>query len=199
MWGQLPLFTLPRTLTDATVRALATRTVSGWDQAQPVLVALTAERRLTRAWYCRTAKMVRLALAVREADGFATAPETLLRDLPMNGARSAWSCYAPACWPSRNPNTSAGSANPRPPTSPQSRTHGSHHASAATAKPGCPEGGMRDSSATPAGTGGSDNSLGTVRAAAGTGCRCVPANAAPAIPTVMPTAHGLPSGRSRSW
>ncbi|MGW0821920.1 hypothetical protein [Streptomyces sp. NPDC002845] len=85
MWGQLPLFTLPRTLTDATVRALATRTVSGWDQAQPVLEALTAERGLTRAWYYLAAKMVRLALAVREADGFTTAPETLLRDLPTNG------------------------------------------------------------------------------------------------------------------
>ncbi|MFB6962005.1 hypothetical protein ACFCYB_34745 [Streptomyces sp. NPDC056309] len=85
MWGQLPLFTLPRTLTDATVRAIATRTVSGWDQAQPVLETLTAERHLTRAWYYRAAKMVRLALALREADGIETAPETLLRDLPTNG------------------------------------------------------------------------------------------------------------------
>ncbi|WP_216825611.1 hypothetical protein [Streptomyces sp. P3] len=85
VWGQLPLFTLPRTLTDATVRALATRTVAGWDQAQPVLEALTAERRLTRAWYYRAAKMVRLALAVREAEGVEPAPETLLRDLPTNG------------------------------------------------------------------------------------------------------------------
>ncbi|MGX5207189.1 hypothetical protein ACWKT3_00495 [Streptomyces violaceus] len=37
---------------------------------------------MTRAWYYRAAKMVRLALALREADGIETAPETLLRDLP---------------------------------------------------------------------------------------------------------------------
>ncbi|CAM5521420.1 MULTISPECIES: site-specific integrase [Streptomyces] len=85
MWGQLPLFTVPRTLTQATVSAIVGRTVSGWEQAKPVLVEMAAEHGLSAGWHFKVAEMVRLALAVREAEGARLLPEALLRDLPANG------------------------------------------------------------------------------------------------------------------
>jgi len=44
--GQIPLFTLSRTLTETTVRAIADRPVSGWDRAREVLVEMATEHRL---------------------------------------------------------------------------------------------------------------------------------------------------------
>ncbi|MFH9426317.1 hypothetical protein [Streptomyces sp. NPDC017529] len=85
MRGQLPLFTVPRTLTDATVSALVGRPVSGWPHCRPVLEAMAQEHGLTAAWSSKIAEMVRLALAVREAEGAERLPEPMLRDLPTNG------------------------------------------------------------------------------------------------------------------
>ncbi|MEU9056241.1 hypothetical protein AB0D37_38625 [Streptomyces sp. NPDC048384] len=85
VWGQLPLFALPRTLTRDTARAIATRQLSGWEKAEPVLLTLTAERHMSKAWRCQAAEMVRLALAVREADGAELSCERLLRELPKSG------------------------------------------------------------------------------------------------------------------
>ncbi|MEU9349396.1 hypothetical protein AB0D74_50225 [Streptomyces sp. NPDC048278] len=85
VWGQLPLFVLPRTLTRDTARAIATRQLSGWEKAEPALLALTAERRMSKAWRCQAAEMVRLALAIREADGAELTCELLLRELPKSG------------------------------------------------------------------------------------------------------------------
>ncbi|WP_240509194.1 hypothetical protein [Streptomyces agglomeratus] len=83
--GQIPLFTLPRTLTETTVRAIADRPVSGWERAREVLVEVAAEHRFSRGWHYRIAEMVRLALAVREAEGTDLLPEALLRELPGRG------------------------------------------------------------------------------------------------------------------
>ncbi|MFF7794649.1 hypothetical protein [Streptomyces sp. NPDC007991] len=80
--GQIPLFTLPRTLTETTVRAIADRPISGWDRTREVLVAMADEHRFGRGWYYRVAEMVRLALAVRETEGTDLFPETLLWELP---------------------------------------------------------------------------------------------------------------------
>ncbi|WP_181359367.1 hypothetical protein [Streptomyces sporangiiformans] len=80
--GQIPLFTLPRTLTETTVRAIADRPISGWDRAREVLLAMADEHRFSRGWYYRVAEMVRLALAIREAEGTDLFPETLLWELP---------------------------------------------------------------------------------------------------------------------
>ncbi|MFD9054828.1 hypothetical protein ACH4M8_28360 [Streptomyces albidoflavus] len=83
--GQVPLFTLPRTLTETTVRAIADRPVPGWGRAREALVALASEHRFSRGWYYRVAEMVRLALAVREAEGTDLVPEAVLRELPGRG------------------------------------------------------------------------------------------------------------------
>ncbi|MEU2284230.1 hypothetical protein ABZ614_20180 [Streptomyces sp. NPDC013178] len=83
--GQIPLFTVPRVLGDATVSAIVGRPVAGWEQARPVIEAVEAEYALTAAWRRKVAEMVRLALAVREAEGAERLSEAMLRDLPANG------------------------------------------------------------------------------------------------------------------
>ncbi|MFF9090959.1 hypothetical protein ACF1BE_32205 [Streptomyces sp. NPDC014991] len=83
--GQIPLFTVPRALGDATVSALVDRSVVGWEEARQVIDAMEAEHGLTAGWRRKVAEMVRLALAVREAEGAERLPEAMLRDLPANG------------------------------------------------------------------------------------------------------------------
>ncbi|MER5928099.1 hypothetical protein [Streptomyces mirabilis] len=82
---QIPLFTVPRLLGDSTVSAIVGRPVAGWEQARPVIEAMEAEHGLTAGWRRKVAEMVRLALAVREAEGAGRLPEAMLRDLPANG------------------------------------------------------------------------------------------------------------------
>ena len=84
-WGQIPLFTLPRTLTDATARAISGRPVPGWEQTRTALSEMASEHGLTTAWQFKVGEMVRLALAIREAEGTQLLPEAMLRDLPSNG------------------------------------------------------------------------------------------------------------------
>ncbi|MFF1626507.1 hypothetical protein [Streptomyces sp. NPDC058272] len=81
---QLALFTMPRTLTDATVRAIIGRPLSGWDRARSVLVEMAAEHGMSQGWHYQVAEMVRLALAVREAEGADRLAEPMLRDLPTH-------------------------------------------------------------------------------------------------------------------
>nr|WP_260616844.1 hypothetical protein [Streptomyces sp. WAC05458] len=81
---QLALFTVPRTLTDATVRAIIGRPLSDWDRARSVLVEMAAEHGMSQGWHYLVAEMVRLALAVREAEGADRLPEPMLRDLPTH-------------------------------------------------------------------------------------------------------------------
>ncbi|MFF2752079.1 hypothetical protein ACFVVA_41910 [Kitasatospora sp. NPDC058048] len=83
VWGQLPLFAMARALTRDTARAVAARQLSGWDRAESALLALVAERRMSKAWRCQVAEMLRLALAMREADGAELTSGLLLRELPM--------------------------------------------------------------------------------------------------------------------
>ncbi|WEH31940.1 hypothetical protein PZB75_00195 [Streptomyces sp. AM 4-1-1] len=81
-WGQIPLFTIPRTLTADTARAVAGRPVPGWEKAQAVLEEIAAEQGLSRGNRYRKAALLRLALAIRAAEGTWLLPEVLLRDLP---------------------------------------------------------------------------------------------------------------------
>ncbi|MEU9546541.1 hypothetical protein AB0E09_50030, partial [Streptomyces mirabilis] len=83
--GQVPLFTVPRALSDATVSAIVGRPVAGWEEARQVIEAMAAEHGLTAGWRSKVAEMVRLALAVREAEGAERLSEAMLRDLPANG------------------------------------------------------------------------------------------------------------------
>ncbi|MYW01441.1 hypothetical protein GT354_24815, partial [Streptomyces sp. SID3343] len=83
--GQVPLFTVSRVLGDATVGAIVGRPVGGWQEARREVEAMAAEHGLTLAWRHKVAEMVRLALAVREAEGAERLPEMMLRDLPANG------------------------------------------------------------------------------------------------------------------
>ncbi|MEU0352744.1 hypothetical protein ABZ302_38935 [Streptomyces sp. NPDC006237] len=83
--GQLALFTVPRVLTDATVSAIVGRPVAGWEQCRLVIEVMAAEHGMSVGWQRAIAEMVRLALAVREAEGAVRLPEPILRDLPSNG------------------------------------------------------------------------------------------------------------------
>ncbi|MFB9483426.1 hypothetical protein ACFFSH_29150 [Streptomyces filamentosus] len=83
--GQLALFTVPRALTDATVSAIVSRPVVGWKECRPMIEAMAAEHGMSVGWQHKIAEMVRLALAVREAEGAVRLPEPMLRDLPSNG------------------------------------------------------------------------------------------------------------------
>ncbi|MFF4934252.1 site-specific integrase [Streptomyces griseofuscus] len=82
VWGQLPLFPMARALTRDTGRALATRRLPRWEAAETVLNELTTRRRASRDWRSRVAEMVRIALALRAAEGTELTCEQLLRSLP---------------------------------------------------------------------------------------------------------------------
>ena len=73
-------------LGDTTVSAIVGRPVDGWERARLVIEAIEAEHGMTAAWRRKVAEIrVRLALAVREAEGAERPPEAMLRDLPGNG------------------------------------------------------------------------------------------------------------------
>ena len=80
--GQLLLFRMRRQLTDAHARRIKDRDLAGYDRLRETAIALAAGRGLTTAWWRGTCLMLRLALAIREADGDDQIPEEALDDLP---------------------------------------------------------------------------------------------------------------------
>ena len=80
--GQLLLFRPRRQLTDAHARRIKDRDLAGYDRLRETAIALAAERGLSTAWWRGTCLMLRLALAIREADGDDHIPEEALDDLP---------------------------------------------------------------------------------------------------------------------
>jgi hypothetical protein len=80
--GQLLLFRPRRQLTDAHARRIKDRDLAGYDRLRETAIALAAGRGLTTAWWRGTCLMLRLALAIREADGDDQIPEEALDDLP---------------------------------------------------------------------------------------------------------------------
>ncbi|MFC6083006.1 hypothetical protein ACFP1K_17680 [Sphaerisporangium aureirubrum] len=81
--GQLLLFRPRRQLTDAHARRIKHRDFADFDRLAEMAAALTAERGLSKAWWRTTCLMLRLVLAVREADGDDLIPEETLDDLPI--------------------------------------------------------------------------------------------------------------------
>lgn len=148
--GQLALFTAPRTLTDATVRAIFGRPLSGWDRARGVLVEMAAEHGMSQGWYYQVGEMVRLALAVGEAEGTVRLPEPALRDLPTHGDAVRLVLLRAACWNRHRSRcgSPAGTCPPSPATSPpRCRFHRLRRGSAVTATPGFPQAGGPGSAA----------------------------------------------------
>ena len=80
--GQLLLFRPHRQLTDIHARRIRHRDLDGYDRLRETAIALAAERGLSTAWWRGTCLMLRLALAIREADGDDHVPEEALDDLP---------------------------------------------------------------------------------------------------------------------
>jgi len=80
--GQMLLFRMRRQLTDPHARRVKDRDLAGYDRLREAAIALAAERGLTTAWWRGTCLMLRLALAIREADGDDQIPEEALDDLP---------------------------------------------------------------------------------------------------------------------
>ena len=80
--GQLLLFRMRRRLTDAHARRIRDRGLAGYDRLREAAIALAAERGLTTARWRGTCLMLRLALAVREADGGGQITKEALDDLP---------------------------------------------------------------------------------------------------------------------
>jgi Phage integrase, N-terminal SAM-like domain len=71
-----------RQLTDAHARRIKDRDLAGYDRLRETAIAMAAERGLSTAWWRGTCLMLRLALAIREADGDDQIPEEALDDLP---------------------------------------------------------------------------------------------------------------------
>jgi len=80
--GQLLLFRPRRQLTDTHARRIRHRELAGYEQLKDTAIALAAERGLSTAWWRGTCLMLRLVLAVREADGDDAIAEESLDDLP---------------------------------------------------------------------------------------------------------------------
>jgi hypothetical protein len=80
--GQFLLFRMRRQLTDAHARRIKDRDLAGYDRLREAVIAMAAERGLSTAWWRGTCLMLRLALAVREADGGGHITKEALNDLP---------------------------------------------------------------------------------------------------------------------
>ena len=80
--GQLLLFRPRLQLTDTHARRIKDRDLAGYDRLRETAITLAAERGLSTAWWRGTCLMLRLALAIREADGDDHVPEEALDDLP---------------------------------------------------------------------------------------------------------------------
>ncbi|MFI1177508.1 hypothetical protein [Streptomyces melanogenes] len=83
--GQVALFPASRTLTVATAVAVANRVLDGEELAQAQIRGFAAEHGLGRAWKFKARRMIRLALAVRDAEGSPLVLDSVLADLPEIG------------------------------------------------------------------------------------------------------------------
>jgi integrase len=80
--GQLPLFESRRTLVVADAHSIRDRVLAGWDQVEPVLAAYAAGHEYGQWWQLTMSAVLRLALAVREADGKPLVDDAVLDALP---------------------------------------------------------------------------------------------------------------------
>jgi hypothetical protein len=87
--GQLPLFEIRRTLTVGDARGIRDRVLAGWDRAEPLLAAYAAEHEYGQWWQLTMSAVLRLALAVREADGKPLVDDAVLGALPRFSGAAA--------------------------------------------------------------------------------------------------------------
>ncbi|HEY5857754.1 MAG TPA: hypothetical protein VIW24_27885 [Aldersonia sp.] len=80
--GQLALVRPRRRLTDTHERRIRDRDLTGQDTTKAMALALATERGLSKSMAYWLARMARLALAVRDADGCELVPRDALDDLP---------------------------------------------------------------------------------------------------------------------
>ncbi|MFF4633185.1 hypothetical protein [Streptomyces griseorubiginosus] len=81
--GQQALFTMKRTsLSLETVRRVLVRPLEGYEAAVAEAAMFAREYDLSDAWVRKVAEMIRLALAIRDADGHDLVPEEVLDELP---------------------------------------------------------------------------------------------------------------------
>lgn len=80
--GQLTLFAMARTLTVAQARRIRHRELRDYQRVRSAVIAFADEQRLSTAWWRAVDLRLRLALAVREADGGDLVAEESLDDLP---------------------------------------------------------------------------------------------------------------------
>ncbi|MER5757671.1 hypothetical protein [Streptomyces sp. NPDC002082] len=83
--GQTALFPAARTLTRATAGAVAGRAPAGEELALAQIRAFADDHALKAAWERKAARMVRLALVLRDAEGARRVPDYVLADLPEIG------------------------------------------------------------------------------------------------------------------
>jgi hypothetical protein len=177
--------------TQATVRAIGGRPVTGWDRARQALVAMAAEHGLALQGR-RDGPPGPGRAGGRGHRAASRAPAA--RPFGQRRRGPPASCCGPVCSPRhRSQCGSSALATPAPPTSPPGPIPPrAHRASAATATPGSPGTGGRDSAATRADTGASGTRGAGVHAAAVTACRRALAVAVPATPTAWWTRSGPP-------
>jgi hypothetical protein len=84
MPGQLTLFQARRQLTEAIGRRIADRVLDGDEAIRTAALAYASEQGFTRISGHRLARIARLALAVRDADGELLVPLDVLDDLPRS-------------------------------------------------------------------------------------------------------------------
>jgi hypothetical protein len=82
--GQLPLLHLRRQLTEAHARRIRDRRFADYPRLRAAAIAKAAEQGLSTAWWRALCWMLRLALAVRDADGEDLVAEEVLDDLPRS-------------------------------------------------------------------------------------------------------------------
>jgi hypothetical protein len=87
--GQGALFDTARVLSRDTMRQVRDRPLRGYDRAAAEAAVFASEYGLTRSWILMICELLRLALAVRDADGRDLVPEHALDDLPRNASAVA--------------------------------------------------------------------------------------------------------------
>jgi hypothetical protein len=84
-------------LSKQTAQRILHRRLAGLDEALKASADFAAEHGLGSAWQHMVGLWLRLALAVRDADGHDLLPQEALDDLPRMGRRSAISCNGRTC------------------------------------------------------------------------------------------------------
>ncbi|MFC8520477.1 hypothetical protein [Streptomyces sp. NPDC057257] len=130
--GQQALFAMKRAeMSIDTVRSILARPLHGYEEAVAETAVFAGEYSLSDAWVRQVAEMIRLTLAIRDAEGHDLAPEEVLDELPrywtpvgkiLTRARMLRARQAPAPPRRRRPPKSGYVPTPPPPLPPSPRS-----------------------------------------------------------------------------